>query len=555
MKKILVLMLIAAMLIGVLAGCAATEEPVQPVEPAPPVENPVEEPAEVEEKTLVIGLSTDVTTWNPYARNQITANAVQKHVFEALILVGDDMSHVPGLAVSWEANEDSTVWTIKLREGVTFHNGAKFVADDVVFSFDRVLETAIGWVDSMATIGSYRAIDDTTVEITCSTPDALLPATLRNLVIISKETHEGKGLENLEVEVVGTGKYELVEYLRDDKVVLKRNENYWGDKPEIQNVVFRTIPNEGTRTASLISEEIDFSEIINVRDAQMMENLKNIKVVSAPSISANMFVMVQVDGDPSPNSDYPLLSPDGSNPLNNRDVREAIVRAIDVNELIEVVMSGYATPTNSVVPEGFNGYNPNLTKYDFNPEKAMELLDNAGYPMQTSGELEGYRFAITLDHQERNATMSTAIAGYLGRVGIKCYPNTLANAIVWDHVRMYDSYKCHFLVTSWSNPAGESAMIAKDTVYSAPFDKAKKDGFGGVNRGYYVNEEVDVLIEQALATADYDARDEIMQQVWKIVNEDVAHFSLFRNDNIYGVGNDFEYTPRTDGYIYAWDFN
>jgi len=553
MKRFFSVILIVVLLLVPITAC-------QKETPAPttaPSESNQDNPAPVDNSldTLIVALSTDVTTWNPYARNQITANAVQMHVFEPLILIDENMELQPGLALSWEPNADSSVWTIKLREGVTFHNGQPFTAHDVVFSFDTVLETGVGWVDSMSTIGSYRAVDDYTVEIVCSTPDALLPANpLRNLRIISKATHEGKGLENLEDVVVGTGKYKLVEYVRDDRVVLERNEEYWGEKPEIKNVVFRTIPNEATRTASLISGEVHFSEVINVRDAQMMENLPNLNIVSAPSISPNMFVMVQVEGDPSPNSPNPMVSPDGSNPLNVRDVREAIVRSIDVDELIDVVMAGYATPTDSLVLPGSNGYNENVKRYAYDPDKAMELLDNAGYPVQQGGELDGYRFSITLDHQERNAIMATAVAGYLERVGIKCIPNTLPNAIVWDHVRMYDSYQCHFLVTSWSDPAFESAMVAKDTIYSAPFDAPKKDGFGGVNRGYYVNEEIDELIELALATSDYEERDRIMKEVWQMAHDDVANFSLFRHDNLYGVSKDVIFIPRADSYIYAWQF-
>ncbi len=555
MKRFFSVLLIVMLLLVSITAC---QQPAPA--PAPSDDNgddpaPTPDPVDEGLDTLIIALSTDVTTWNPYARNQITANAVHMHVFEPLVLIDENMGIQPGLALSWEANEDASVWTIKLREGVTFHNGEPFTAHDVVFSFDKVLETGIGWVDSMSTIGSYRALDDYTLEIVCSTPDALLPANpLRNLRIISKNTHEGQDLEHLEDVVNGTGRYRLVEYVRDDRVVLERNEDYWGEKPEFKNVIFRTIPNEATRTASLISGEIHFSEVINVRDAQMMENLPNINVVSSPSISPNMFVMVQVDGDPSPNSPNPMVSPDGSNPLNVRDVREAIVRAIDVDELIDVVMAGYATPTDSLILPGSNGFNPNIKRYAYDPEKAMELLDNAGYPIQEGGELDGYRFSITLDHQERNAIMATAVAGYLERVGIRCIPYTIPNAVVWDHVRMYDSYQSHFLVTSWSNPAGEAAMVAKDTIYSAPFDQRKRDGFGGVNRGYYVNEELDELIELALATADWDERDRIMQEAWQMAHDDVANFSLFRHDNIYGVSTELVFIPRADSYIYAWQF-
>jgi len=546
MKKSLLLLLMIAVLLVTFTAC-------QQKLASQPTGETTGQPA-TEPEVLVIGVSNDVTTWNPYARNQLVSNAIQKHVFEPLINVQPDLKSEPGLATSWEANGDGTVWTIKLREGVKFHNGKDFVADDVVFSLDTVLETATGWVDSMATIESYKAIDKYTVEITCNTSDVLLPNALRNLVIISKETCDGKGLEFLETNVVGTGKYKLVEYNKDDKVILERNEEYWGDKPEFEKVVFKTISNDGTRIASLMSNEIDFMATVPVKDAEVLKNSKDIKVISYPSISPNMLAMVQYDGDPSPNSKLPMKSPDGSNPLNVRDVREAMAHAINEKEIVDKILSGYGSSSDSLIPEGFNGYNPEVKKYAYDPDKAMQLLDSAGYKVQSGGALDGYRFEITLDCQEKNTAVATAIASYLGKVGIKCNPNPLASAIVWDYIRMYESYQSHFIISSWSEPSGESALIAKDVLYSAPFKQKNKDGWGGANRGYYVNKKVDKLIEQALSTVDYAERDKIMQEVWKIAYDEVAYLTLFTADNIYAVNSKFDYSPRNDEHVLAWSF-
>jgi peptide/nickel transport system substrate-binding protein len=502
---------------------------------------------------LTLGMNQDVTTWNPYARNTYVSNSIRLHFFESLIEIGDDLSSQPALAESWDANADGTVWTFKLRKGVKFHNGNDFTADDVIFSFDACLETALAWADAMATVESYRKIDDYTVEVTCNQPDVIFDKMIRNILIVDKETSEGKGLEFFETNVNGTGKYKMEQYVKDDKVIGIRNENYWGEKPEFEKVVFKTITNEGTRTASIISNEIDFMPFVAVRDAEMLKNLDNLNIVSSEGIEPSMFAMAQIEGDPSPNSKFPIVSPDGSNPLSVRDVREAIIRAIDAEEFIDKVLAGYGSVSPTVIPEGFNGYNPGIKKYAYDPDKAMALLDGAGYPVQNSGELEGFRFAITLDCHERTTTEVIAIASYLNKVGIKCTPNPMPSSVVWGYVRMYEKYASHFVFSTWGDSSAESVIVAKDVIYSAYFDKRKKDGWGGANRGYYANEEVDALIEKSLATVDPVERDGLMQKVWQIVHDDAAIFSVYKADNIFAVSDRFVFTPRFDQYVMAWN--
>jgi peptide/nickel transport system substrate-binding protein len=511
------------------------------------------EAAKAKPTVLTIGLSQDVHTWNPYARNTYQSNSIRLHFFESLIEIGDDMQNKPGLATSWESNADGTLWTFKLRQGVKFHNGNAFNADDVLFSFDTCKKTNTAWVDAMATIKSYRKVDDFTVEVTTQ-PDVIFPKNIRNILIIDKETCDGKGLEFLETTVVGTGKYKLEQYIKDDRVVGVRYDGYWGVKPEFEKVVFRNIPNEGTRSASIMSGEIDLMPFIAVKDAQMLEKQKGIKIVKADGIEPSLFVMAQLDIDNiSPGSMIPMVSPDGKNPLRKREVREAIVRAINAEEFVQQILGGYGSVSPTVIPMGFNGYNPNIKKYAYDPKIAMELLDKAGYPVQTSGPLQGSRFAITLDCHERTKTEVIAIASYLNKVGIKCTPNPLPSSVVWGYVRLHEKYATHMVFSTWGDASAESVIVAKDVVYGVYYDKRKKAGWGGVNRGYYLNEKVDAAIEEAMATVDPKKRDAIMQNVWQMVHDDVGIFSIYKANNIFAVSDKFVFTPRVDQYLMAWN--
>ena len=220
------------------------------------------------------------------------------------------------------------------------------------------------------------------------------------------------------------------------------------------------------------------------------------------------------------------------------------------------MLNGYGVMAPTVVPEGFNGYNPNIKPYEYDPALSEQLLDQAGYPRQE----DGYRFEITLDCTNdryiNDAAAATAIAGYLDKVGIKCNVNAMSRSVFFDYIRIHDDEdKCHFLQSGWSDTSGESVLYARDLLYSTTLEGRKKEDFGGANRGYYANDEVDALIEQALATADYDERDAIMQQVWQIAHDDVALFTTYFTSDVYAVNKSINFEPRRDQMIFAWDIS
>lgn len=514
--------------------------------------------AQAKSTELTIAMVGDVVTWYPFKRNEVIANSIHRHVYEGLISVGADLSSVPALAVKWEPNSDSTVWTFKLREGVKFHNGNPFNADDVLFSFEKCNVKTNAWASAFSTIASYKKVDDYTIEITCKAPDALLPALIRNVMIVDKETYEGKDDQFYEQTVIGTGPYVLSKYVRDDKTVLERNEEYWGTKPEATKVTLRAIPNDGTRIASILTKEVDMIGNVPVRDAKMLQSKAFLTVTSAPSMGVMFYNLAQCAEDPSKNAKQPLKAPGGinPNPLSKKEVRLAIVSAINYDELIKQVMNGYATPAPTLIPQGFNGYNPDIRQYKYDPAMAEKLLDEAGYPRQA----DGYRLEMTLDATNdryiNDAAAATAIAGYMDKVGIKCNVNLMSRSVYFGYIRIHDEGgdNSHFMQSGWSDPSGESVVYAQDLLYSTTLQKKTKEGFGAANRGYYNNPEVDKLIDQALETPNWEKRDALMRKVWQIVHDDVAIFTTYFTNDIYAVNKRVSYTPRMDQMIYAMDF-
>ncbi len=559
-KRNLSITISVILILALLVGCSSAptdnaEVNTTDTEQAEP-EVTTEEP-----KELVIAMIGDVQTWQPYERNEVITGSIQRHIFEPLMDLDKDLKWVPILATEW-SSDGGHVWTIKLREGVKFQNGNDFTAEDVVFSLQLCLDTARAWADALASVESFKAIDEYTVEITCVDVDAILPSSLRNILISDKETYEGKGDEYFASNAVGTGPYKLSEYKKDEITIIERNEDYWGDKPEATKVTFKSIPNAGTRTASIIAGEVDFIANVEVRDTEILKTQSQLNVISEVSAGVMFYNMAQCEVDPSPDADeeFKIIAPDGSNPLAKRDVREAIIRAINENEIIEKIMNGYATPAPTMIPKGFNGYNPNIKKYEYDPAKAEELLDNAGYPKQDNG----YRFQMALtcsnDRYINDLAQATAIASYLQKVGIDCRVNDMSRSVFFGHITISDDkHYTHFLQSGWSDQSGESVLYAKDILFSTNAAGGEagrtRSNWGGANRGYYSNPKVDDLIDKALATADYAERDAIMQEVWQIAHDDAAIFTTLFTNDIYAVNNKLTYSPDLFQMIYAWNFS
>ncbi|MCH4886336.1 ABC transporter substrate-binding protein [Acidaminobacter sp. JC074] len=519
-------------------------------------ESATETPTETDKnRELTIGLSGDAYSLDPYPLNETITNGINHHMFEPLVRKNTDIQNEGVLAESWEANEDGTVWTFHLRKDVVFHNGNKFDVNDVLYTYERALTDMSAFDGMLSTMESMRALDDYTFEMTMNQPNVLLLSQINSLVIMDKETCAGLSDEEIALVPNGTGPYKLVEHVREDRIVFERFEDYWGKKPEATKVTFKPITNEGTRTANIISGAVDMITDVPVRDTVIIETNDKIDILDSPSLRVIYLNLAGWTDTPSLDAEKPLVSPDGSNPFTDIRVREAVYRAIDEETIIKQIMNGFAIPAASYIPAGFNGYNADVKRLSFDPEKAEALLDEAGYPKQD----DGYRFEITLDAPNdryiNDGDIAAAVAGYLEKVGIKVNLNLMSRTVFFGYISASNKKgdNTHFCMTGWADSGGESTLMGMDMIYSKTQEGPVKDGFGGVNRGFYTNPEVDALVDEAMSTIDEVKRDALMQEAWKIAADDISYIPLHFQKDIYAVNDRITYTPRYNKYVYAWD--
>lgn len=508
-------------------------------------------------REVVIGMPGDVHSMDPYTLNETINNAINNHLFDTLVETDNNLQPKPGLAESWEVSEDARTWTFHLRKGVAFHNGNPFTVDDVIYSFDRSKDREVGasFVHVLSTVESYEKIDDHTLKVTCKSPNALLLAHFKDLLILNKAHCEGQGNDWIALNPNGTGRYKLVEHVRGDRLVLERNPSFWGEQPVVEKVTFKPITNEGTRTANMLSGAVDLVVNVPVRDVKMLEKNKNVTVIAQPRLRAIYLNMAGWSDTPSKDAKMPLKSPDGSNPFKDIRVREAMYRAINIDEIVEKIMNGFAKPMATYSPEGYNGFNPDVKRLAYDPALAEKLLDEAGYKRQS----DGYRFEVTLDAPNdryiNDGPVATAIAGYFEKVGIKVNPNLMSRSVFFSYISTTNKAgdNTHLCMTGWSDSGGESALIGLDMLYSITQNGEVKEGYGGVNRGFYCNPEVDKLIDEAIATGDPAQRGEIMKKAWQLAADDVSYIPLYFEVDLYAHGKKITYTPRKDKYVFAWD--
>ncbi len=464
-------------------------------------------------ETVSWARSQDATTLDPHSQNLGTNHNFLHHIYETLVDRDSEGNLQPRLATEWNLKEgDNTVWVFKLREGVTFHDGAPFTADDVVFSIERAKKEGSNMRQLHVNVESVTAVDDTTVEFQMSGPSPIYPNNLTNTFIMDREWSEANdvvepqdyaaGEDNYAVRNTnGTGPYTLAARDPDVRSTLSVFEGHWGDAPDVTEINYVVIGEAATRVAALLSGEVDFVQDVPVQDIERLSSQGGVKVETGPE-NRSIFFAYRFGEEPLRSSNVT-----DRNPFNEPLVREAMHLAVDREAIRQVVMRGQSEPAGVIVPPFVNGYTEELDAFPApDVERARELMAEAGFE-------DG--FSVTLDTPNNryvnDEAIAQAVAGMLSQIGINV---TLASRPVAQHSPLVQNNETDFYLFGWGVPTFDSAYNFNDLVHT-------KDGdYGAYNGGLYTNPELDAMIEGLGTEIDETVRNQAIADIWAKVQED-----------------------------------
>ncbi|WP_282601754.1 ABC transporter substrate-binding protein [Paracoccus sp. PARArs4] len=502
---------------------------------------------------LSIGLKSEATSMDPHFHQLSTNIQVGKNIFEALTTQDAVQKVTPGLAESWEAVDDTT-WRFKLRKGVKFHDGSDFTARDVIYSFCRVplvQNSPSAYTIFTGGIAEMTAEDDHTLIIKTKDTNPLWPTELWSLAIISAnalgaedevvfapdgectgmgEVPQAPAFNSPDI-AVGTGPYKLESYTRGSELTVTRFDDYWGGTPEWERVVMRPITSDGPRVAALLAGDVDLIESPPIQDLPRIEEA-GFSVVDALSNRIIYLHMQQPDDAPG------IGGTDGKNPLQDARVREAISLSINREAIAERIMGGYAQPAGELLPPPMFGTSGReVDPYD--PERAKELLAEAGYP-------DGFTLNLGTpnDRYINDEQIAQAVAQMMARIGIQ---TTVDATTASQFFSRRNALEFPIYMAGWGASSGDMSSPLKSLV--ATYDETT--GTGTTNAGRYSNPEMDALLAEAMSTIDDAKRDEMLQQAETMVLDDYGIIPLHYEQTVWAMKSDLSYEPRVDQYTMA----
>ena len=514
LNRTLFFSLIVIMLAALLAGCvgaappapaeapeqeAATSEEAAVEEPAAE-EAAAEEPAAADEPfEVVMGIAANIGQLHPNLTSLTTDWIILEQVMDPLIVLGPDGTYQPWLATEWSVSEDGLVWTFKLRDDVTFHNGEPFNAESVKFTFENAVNiekssqtTVINEFDTI------NIIDDYTIETVTNRTNPIWLSQIAHLFMMPPQYSEEAGAQGFNEAPVGTGAFKFVEWIKDDRVTVEKNADWWNGEPKVDRITFRTIPEASARVASLQAGETDIIEVVPFDSIAQIEAQEGLSVLNRGGAIT-----------------YIGLDTLRGLPTEDKRVRQAMNYAVDAGAIAEFILSGRA----QVVPGGLwpvsPGWDPDLPFYN-DKEKAKELLAEAGYP-------DGFEIKFNIAQVQgmlQFKEVAEAVQAELAQVGITANIEELETAAMFD---AYAAKEFEMYFFPWrSNP--EVARHFNTLLHSQ-------------TRGYYYAnaEEMDPLIDAFMTEMDLEKRAEAGKALNEFVHEEAPWIFMYVQQEGFGV--------------------
>ena len=520
MKKVLMVLLALSLTAGIALASPGVEQPG---------------------KTLVFGSSGDAVRLDP--ADVTDGESIQRmdNIFESLVEYESGSTEIkPGLAESWTTSADGTEITFKLRRGVKFHDGTDFNADAVIFSFARQYDQEHwfhqygewaywGWM--FGDVDRVEKIDDYTVKMILTAPNSSLMTSLAmfTAAIVSPANAEKYG-EDMFRHPVGTGPFKFVEWVKDDHITLAKNENYWRKPPQLDQVIFKVIPDTSARLLALEVGEIQGMEYPDPNDFERIKNNPDLVLRSEPGMNIGYMAMNTGYGyiDDNGNGkrdpgEGPDKTPGYHEALTKVKVRQAINYAIDKKSIVENLYLGTASVAKNGMPPFMLGYNDAIVDYEYNPSKAKQLLADAGYPNGFKVQL--YVMPVSRPYMFDPPKIGEAIQSYLGAVGI----DVSIYQVDWaTYLQETESGMHNMCLLGWTGDNGDP-----DNFLNILYAPNTANIGAASNYAFIMRPELQDELTAAVRTYDVDERARHYKRAQEMIHEDAGWvFIAHANQNL-----------------------
>ncbi len=452
--------------------------------------------ATAQDKTLVVGAAVFPDNLST-STSSFAALSLAYQTMDPLVLRDNNGKLLPGLATAWEAVDPQT-WRFTLREGVKFHDGEAFDAEDVKFTLDYILDpdTVYGSKSRISAIDGVTIIDSNTVEITTKAPFPTLVRALSDIPIEPQHYHAAVGAEGQAAHPIGTGPFVFGEWTPGDRYELTANPDYWDGAPQVDRLVIRQIPEGSTRLASLLAGETHIIEEVPVDLIPRIESDDNVAVAAVESTVGLILTMDTRQA-----------------PFDDPKVRMAMDYAINKPLILEQMLNNTGTLLKGqTLTSNTFGHNPNLEARPYDPEKAKQLLAEAGYP-------DGFKTALTTRSGKylSDVDISNAVAGMLSGVGIDLQVDVVEGGVYSKMVKAREMGPIH--------------MVGWFSLGDADFSTVWFTEDSG--RAYWKSDEYEELFAKARATVDQTEREGYYHRMMEILHEENPSVYMFGLPSIY----------------------
>jgi peptide/nickel transport system substrate-binding protein len=458
---------------------------------------------------LTVLSSIGLDTLHPYAHSSSPQYGIWNNMIEPLVEVDYVKKDYYGvLAESWQFQGKK--WVITLRKNIRFHDASLFTAKDVVYSINRMKNDKLSLQkENFRDFTEVQAADDYTVIITTEQPVAVMMDRLQNRFILSKSGMEAQG-DGAEVKPIGTGPYKFQSWQRDGNLVMVRNDSYWRAKPSIREIVLRRVKEDSARVAGLLAGQGDVINNVPVEELARFDNHPRVRAEKVEGVRMYFLAMNVTH-----------------KPFDNKLVRQAINYAVDPTAIIKYVYEGNGYLMNGPLGSNVIGFDPKIKRYPLDLNKAKELMTKAGFPNGLETKLY-----FSPDRYPKAKEVCQVIADQLAKVGIKAELVSQEFVIFWGKEGVNGGKLGFYYV---GRPAADA-----DTVYDQYFRS------GVSPRIQYKNPEFDKLADEEQKNGDPKKRLAILQQMGRILMDDVPFCPLYTLAEIYGVARNINWKARPD---------